>query len=100
MSVLSWRRKKGKGQAMIDLSDKKQVQALKTNIHAVFDTPQGKEVMLFLEELGGWTPNIMDPMDTNSIISRDANRRLIGTIKTIMTLNPDQIAALAGNEDQ
>ena len=80
---------------MIDLRDPDQAAALKSNIHATFDTPQGQETMRFLEQIGSWIPNIMDPMDTNSIISRDANRRLVGTIKTIMALSTQQIVELS-----
>lgn len=80
---------------MIDLSDPKQVQALKSNVHATFDSPQGKETMAFIEQIGSWYPNIMDAMDTNSIVARDANRRLIGTIKTIMSCSADQITLIS-----
>ena len=80
---------------MVNLSDPDYVRALKSNIHATFDSPQGKEVMLFIEEVGGWCPNVLDSMATNDIIARDANRRLIGTIKTLLTLSPEQIIALA-----
>ena len=68
--------------------------ALKSNIHSTFDTPQGKEVMKYMEKIGCWIPNVFDSGDTNEIIARDANRRLIGTLKTIMTLTAEQIAAL------
>jgi hypothetical protein len=79
---------------MIDLSDPRQVQAIKSNIHATFESAHGKETMAFLEQIGSWYPNIADPMDTNSIVARDANRRLIGTIKTIMACSADQIMAI------
>jgi hypothetical protein len=80
---------------MINLADPKEAKALKSNVHATFDSPQGKEVMKFMEQIGSWTPNVMDPMDTNSIVARDANRRLIGTLKTILEISSDQIVALA-----
>jgi hypothetical protein len=70
--------------------------ALKSNMHATFDSPQGKEVMRYIEKIGNWMPTMFDEMDTNSIVARDANRRLIGTIKTIMEISPDQIEALTG----
>ena len=63
-----------------------EAKALKNNIHLTFDTPQGQEVMKFMEKIGGWTPSIYDSGDTNEIIARDANRRLIGTLKSIMNL--------------
>ena len=70
--------------------------ALKSNIHATFDSPQGKEVMLYIEKIGGWYPRYTDSNETNDIIARDANRRLIGTLKTIMTISAEQIVVLQG----
>lgn len=69
--------------------------ALKSNVHATFDSPQGKETMRFLEKIGSWYPTVYDSGETNEIIARDANRRLIGTLKTILDLSPDQIIVLA-----
>ena len=71
-----------------------EAKALKNNVHLAFESPQGKEVMAFIEKIGHWTPSIYDSGDTNEIIARDANRRLIGTLKTIMILNAEQIVAL------
>lgn len=73
-----------------------EAKVLKANVHATFESPQGKEVMTYLEKIGGWTPSIYDSGDTNNIIARDANRRLIGTLKTIMNVNAEQIVALTG----
>lgn len=84
---------------MIDLTDINYVKGLQSNLRILFESPQGKEVMNFIELIGSWTPNITDPMDTNSIIARDANRRLIGTIKTLLTATPEQIIALATKEE-
>ena len=80
---------------MIDLTKIEDVQALVSNLHATFDSPQGKETMKFIEQIGAWKPNIMDSMETNAIIGRDANRRLIGTIQTLLELSPTQIVLLA-----
>lgn len=83
---------------MNKLDDIRYVKDLQNNLR-IFDSPQGKEVMLFLESIGGWTPNIFDTLDTNEVIARDANRRLIGTIKTLLTLTPEQVVALAKEKD-
>lgn len=72
--------------------------ALKSNIHACFDSPQGKDVMRFIEKIGSWYPTVFDSIETNEVIARDANRRLIGTLKTIMELSPEQIIVLANKE--
>lgn len=79
----------------MDLTDEVQVKALKANLLVVFESPQGKEVMKFLEKIGGWTPTVFDSNETNAVIARDANRRLIGTIKTLLEFSPEQIVALA-----
>jgi hypothetical protein len=82
----------------MNLADPTYVSALKQNIHATFDSAQGQETMAFLERVGGWMPNMMDSNETNDIIARDANRRLLGTVKTIMTLSVEQIVALSSQE--
>jgi hypothetical protein len=82
----------------MNLSDPTYVSDLKKNIHATFDSPQGKEAMIFMERVGSWMPNMMDTNETNDIIARDANRRLLGTIKTIMALSVEQIVALSTKE--
>jgi hypothetical protein len=79
---------------MNNLTDIRYVKDLQNNLR-IFDSPQGQEVMRFLESIGGWTPNIFDTLETNEVIARDANRRLIGTIKTLLTLTPEQVVALA-----
>ena len=71
-----------------------QAQALKNNVHLTFETAHGKEVMKFMEKIGCWIPNVFDSGETNEIIARDANRRLIGTLKTIMEIDAEQIVAL------
>lgn len=79
--------------------DRDEVAALKSNLHATFDSAHGKETMKFMQKLGGWFPSEFDSMDTNSIIARDANRRLLGTIRTVLDLTPDQIVAMAQQKE-
>ncbi len=83
----------------MNLKDKEYVRGLQNNLHATFDTAHGKEVMKFIEKLGGWTPTVFDSRETNEIIARDANRRLIGTIKTLLSISPDQVVAMAKKDD-
>lgn len=80
---------------MMDMTNIDEVRALKSNLHATFDTTQGKEAMKFMQEIGGWFPSVFDSMDTNAIIARDANRRLLGTVRTILDLKAEQIVAYA-----
>jgi hypothetical protein len=71
-----------------------EAKTLKANIHATFESAHGKETMRYIEKIGCWTPTVYDSGETNEIIARDANRRLIGTLKSIMILTAEQIAAL------
>lgn len=72
-----------------------EAKGIKSNMHATFDTPAGQETMRFIEKIGSWYPAMSDSMDINSIVARDANRRLIATLKTILTLSPEQIAEMS-----
>lgn len=72
--------------------------ALKKNIHATFESTYGKEAMKYIEKIGSWTPTMYDSGETNEIIARDANRRLIGTLKSIMILTAEQIVTLTQGE--
>lgn len=85
---------------MIDLTDIVYVQGLKSNLNTVFGSPQGAEVFKFLEEIGSWNPKVWDSMETNHIVARDANRRLLGTVRTIIELEPEQIVALAKQQEK
>lgn len=80
---------------MIDLTKREQIVGLQSNLRATFETPQGKESMKFIESIGSWYPTKFDSGETNEIIARDANRRLIGTIKTLLELTPDQVLQLS-----
>jgi len=83
-----------------NLTDIRFVKDLQSNLRASLDTPAGKEVMRFIESIGGWTPNIFDTLETNEVIARDATRRLIGTLKTLLELSPEQIVALAKQKEE
>lgn len=77
------------------MTDIKYVTGLKSNMHVCFDSEHGKEVLRFLENICHWTPSVLDSNETNDIIARDASRKVLGTIKTLLTINPEQIVALA-----
>lgn len=71
-----------------------EAKAIKSNVHATFDSAHGKETMKLLEKLCSWYPTINDSSDTNDIIARDANRKVLGTIKSILNLSAEQIVYL------
>lgn len=80
---------------MIDMSDREYVAGLQSNLHAVFDTPQGKEVMRFLEVSCRWYQSIWDPESPDMTLINDGKRQVVATLKTLLELNPDQVVELA-----
>ena len=84
---------------MIDLTNIDDVKALQSNLRVTLGSAPGKEVMKFMEQIGGWFPNVFDSLETNEVIARDANRRLIGTLKTLIDASPEAIVQLAKKED-
>lgn len=79
----------------MNMTDVDFVAGLKSNMHAVFDTPSGKEVMKYLEVSCGWYKSVFDPQDPNMTLINDGKRQVIATIKTILELNPHQLVELA-----
>jgi len=84
---------------MIDLTNPKEVKALHGNIRATFDTPQGKEVMEFLEEACGWYESIFDPENKERILINAGRREVVATIKTFLKHSPDEIIRLAQQKE-
>ena len=81
---------------MINLRDIEQVKALQSNLRASLDTPQGKEVVTFLEEICGWYD--FSEVEPNTILIKHGKRQILATIKTLLKLTPDQIVALTVEE--
>ena len=72
---------------------------LKSNMHATFDSPQGKEVLRYLEDACGWYRSVYVPgADRDEVLINDGKRQVLATIKSILELNPEQIATLAEGE--
>lgn len=85
---------------MINMKNKRDVAALKSNMHATFDTPQGKEVMLFLEQSCSWYQSIYDPSSPDLSLINDGKRQVLATIKTLLKLGPEQIVALVKQSEE
>ena len=85
---------------MILMTDKEYVAGLKSNMHATFDSPQGKEVMRFLELTCCWYKSVWDPDRPDMTLINDGKRQVVATIKTILELSPDQIVNLARQKEE
>ncbi len=82
---------------MIDLANIEDVRGLQSNLRASLDTPAGKEVVKFFEEICGWYDFL--ETDPNMILIKHGKRQVLATIKTLLKLSPDQIVALAQEKD-
>ena len=77
---------------MINLSNPEDVRGLQSNLRASLGTPQGQEVMKYLEELCGWFD--FQDTDPNTILIKHGKRQVLATIKTLLEHSPEQIVAL------
>lgn len=83
----------------MNLTDAEYVKGLKQNMVTTFDTPQGKEVMEFLEASCGWYESIFDPDNRDRILINAGRREVIATIKTFLKHSPEHIVALAQQKE-
>jgi hypothetical protein len=84
---------------MKDLTNINYVKGLQSNLRASLDTPQGKEVMLFLEELVGYDMSIFDPTSKENTWVRDGGRQLVATIRTLLKQSAEDIVLLAKEKE-
>jgi excinuclease UvrABC nuclease subunit len=82
------------------LTDREYVAGLKSNFHATFDSPQGKEVMRFLEQTCCWYRSVWEPSIPDLTLINDGKRQVVATIKTILECSPDQIVELAKQKEE
>lgn len=81
------------------MTDRGYVSGLKSNFHATFDTPQGKEVMMFLEQTCCWYKSVWSPNQPDLTLINDGKRQVVATIKTILECSPEQICSLAETKE-
>ena len=81
---------------MTDLAKIEDVRALQANLRATLETPAGKEVITFLEEICGWYD--FSEVEPSMILIKHGKRQVLATLKTLLKLNPEQIVALTQKE--
>jgi hypothetical protein len=79
----------------MNLQDIDYVKGVQSNLHATFDTPQGKEVMKFLETMVGYDASIFDPTSKENTWIRDGGRQVVATIKTLLKHKAEDIVSIA-----
>ena len=81
------------------MTDPEYIKGLKQNMITVFDTPQGREVMDFLEKSCGWYESVFDPENRDRVLINAGRREVIATIKTFLKHPPEYIVALAQQKE-
>jgi len=84
---------------MSRLTDIDYIKGLQSNLRIMFSTPQGKEVMKFLEESCGWYQSVFDPVNRDLTLINDGRRQVVATIKTLIEYPAEQIVALAKSKE-
>lgn len=83
----------------MNLNDYNTAKGVKANFHATFDTPQGQEVMAFLEATCCWRQSVWSPQNPDMTLINDGKRQVVATIKSILELSPEQIVAIANQQE-
>jgi hypothetical protein len=83
----------------MNLQNIDEVKALIGNMRTTFESPQGKEVMKFLEEVVGYDASIFDPTNRENTWVNDGRRQVVATIKSFLKLTPEQIVAMAKDKE-
>jgi hypothetical protein len=84
----------------MNMTDLNVVKALIGNIRHCFNTPQGEEVMKFLEVSCGWYESVFDPTNRDAILVNAGRREVVATIKTLLKNTPEEIVALAAAQQE
>jgi hypothetical protein len=84
---------------MKGMTDIDYVGGLKSNMHATFDSPQGKEIMKWLEATCCWYRSVWSPDSPEMTLINDGKRQVLATIKTILELTPEQIVQLTKQKE-
>jgi len=80
---------------MINLSSIEDVKMLQANLRASLDTPQGKEVISWLEEICGWYD--FSEINPDMILIKHGKRQVLATLKTLLELTADQVVEVVNN---
>lgn len=81
---------------MINLKSIEEVKGLQSNLRASLGTPQGQEVMKWLDEICGWYD--FSETDPNMILMKHGKRQVLATVKTLLEHPAESIVAVAQKE--
>lgn len=81
---------------MIDLTKIDHVRILQTEMRVSLDSPSGKEVMKFLEQICGWYD--FKETRTNELLIQSGKRQILATLKTLLRCTPEQVVAITNGE--
>lgn len=83
---------------MTNLQNLDEVKALQSNLRASLDTPQGHEVIAFLEQVCGWYD--FAATDPDLILIGHGKRQVLATLKTLLKLSAEEIVVTVSNQGE
>ena len=82
---------------MINMQDVEQVRALQANMRATLDTPAGKEVVNYLEDVCGWYD--FSHVDPVLIQIQNGKRQILATIKTLLKFSAEEVVTIVTEKE-
>jgi len=82
---------------MMTVDEAKQLQS---SMQVCFGSPQGKEVMAFLEQTCAWYGTVYDMNDRDMTLIKAGRREVLATIKTMLKYEPEQIQAMVNQTEE
>ena len=83
---------------MVDLTNLSHIKRIQGEMRMVFDSPSGKEVLEFLEQIAGWYD--FNDTDRDQILVSHGKRQLLASIKTLLKHSAEDIQLVAKQKEQ
>jgi hypothetical protein len=80
----------------LDLTNLRDVKVIQQEMHQVFDSPSGKVVMGFLEQICGWYD--FNRENPDAILIAHGKRQVLATIKTLLDHPADVVHTMTKGE--
>jgi hypothetical protein len=81
---------------MIDIKDIEYIKNLQSDLR----TPQGQQIIAFLEEACGYDNSVFVPTDRDMVLINDGKRQVVATLKTLLKLTPEQFVKLVKTKEE
>ena len=81
---------------MIDIKDIEYIKNLQSDLR----TPQGQQIIAFLEEACGYDNSVYVPGNPDMTLINDGKRQIVATLKTLLKLKPEEFVLLVKKREE